>query len=120
MKTLEELYAEVMASEEKRLGFLKIAEDQAALEGFLKDNGCEASYEELVAFLKEKTSGAKELSDDELEAVAGGKNTGSANSFQYLPPSISINQSMAEANAKANAAKSDMSYIANILASLNK
>ena len=70
MKTMQELYNEVMASEEMKKEFLEAAKAKESAEAFLKKYGCDASVEDVDAFLKEKTEG--ELADDELESVAGG------------------------------------------------
>ena len=46
------------------------------LEAFLKEHGCEATLEEVAAFLKEKSSEDKPLSVNELENAAGGECNG--------------------------------------------
>ena len=75
MKTLQELYKEVIASEELKKEFMEASKDekncQKNMEDFLKKYGCEATFDELKAFLDEKSKG--ELDEDEVEAVAGGK-----------------------------------------------
>ena len=78
MKTLQELYKEVIASEELKKEFMEASKDeknaQKNVEEFLKKHGCDATYDDLQAFFKEKNAG--ELSEDEVEAVAGGKDGG--------------------------------------------
>jgi hypothetical protein len=72
MKTLKELYGEVMASGELKKQYLAAAND-GKINEFLSSHGCDASESELNAFLsnpKELPQG--EVSDDELDAVAGG------------------------------------------------
>ena len=69
MKTLQELYNEIIASEELKAAFAEAAKNGKAMD-FLKAQGCEVTAEELAAFLKSKTG---ELSDEELDNVAGGK-----------------------------------------------
>ena len=74
MKTLslKELYAEVMASEALKKEYFAAANDKKVTE-FLRAHGCEATEQELNAFLsnpKELPQG--EVCDDELDAVAGG------------------------------------------------
>ena len=69
MKTLQELYSEIIASDELKAAFAEAAKSGKALD-FLKDHGCEATAEELAAFLKNQTSG--ELSDEELDNASGG------------------------------------------------
>ena len=71
MKTIEELYKEVMASEELKKEFLTLKPEE--VEGFAKKNGCEATFADINAFLEEKAKAEGELSDDELDQVAGGK-----------------------------------------------
>ena len=68
MKTLQELYKEIINSDELKKAFTEAAKAGEALE-FIKVHGCETTEEELKAFLS-KQSG--ELSDDELDNAAGG------------------------------------------------
>ena len=68
MKTLQELYKEIINSDELKIAFTEAAKAGKALE-FIKAQGCETTEEELKAFLS-KQSG--ELSDDELDNAAGG------------------------------------------------
>ena len=53
MKTMEELYQEVLGSDELKGAFAQ-AVSEGRIEEFLKENGCEASPEEVKAFLQEK------------------------------------------------------------------
>ncbi len=69
MKTIEELYNEINASEELKKAVPKI-EDKEALAVFLKEHGCEASVDEFEKFVESQSEG--ELEDDAAEAVAGG------------------------------------------------
>ena len=71
MKTIEELYNEVMASEEMKKEFLALKPEE--VEGFAEKYGCKATLEEIKVFLNEKSTASGELSDDEIEQVAGGK-----------------------------------------------
>ncbi len=69
--TLQEIYDKVMASEELKRSFAEAAGDKGKLEAWLKANGSDATAEQVSEFLKAKqTSG--EVSDDDLENVAGG------------------------------------------------
>lgn len=68
MKTLEELYQEVLPSDELKNAFAEAMQKNSA-EAFLKANGCEAAKEELKAFLLEKQN---ELTEEELDSVSGG------------------------------------------------
>ena len=72
MKTLDELYTEVMNSEELKNEFLtlKAPEDVVA---FAAKHGCTATLDEIKAFFEEKAQAAGELSEDDLAQVAGGK-----------------------------------------------
>ena len=76
MKTMEEMYQEVMASAELQAEFAEAAKTEESAAAWLKKNDCNASLEEVTAFLRDKTEG--EMSDDEVEAVAGG-NKGDSN-----------------------------------------
>ena len=71
-KTIAEVYEEVMKSAELQKEFLA-AEQNGTIAAFAAAHGCEASAEEVQAFLKAKLSEDKELSLDELDQVAGGK-----------------------------------------------
>ena len=71
MKTLEELYNEVLASEELKKEFLSLKPEN--VEGFAATHGCKASFDEIKAFFEAKKNQAGELSDDELDQIAGGK-----------------------------------------------
>ena len=72
MKTLKELYSEVMASKELKHAYYEAA-NAGKLEDFLKEHGCDATRAELDAFLSDyKNLPQGEISDDELDAVAGG------------------------------------------------
>ena len=82
MKTIEELYNEVMASEEMKKEFLALKPEK--VEGFAEKYGCKATLEEIKAFLNEKSTASGELSDDEIEQVAGGKSVNPLESFVSL------------------------------------
>ena len=71
-KTIAEVYEEVMKSAELQKEFLS-AEQNGTIAAFAAAHGCEASAEEVQAFLKGKLNEDKELSLDELDQVAGGK-----------------------------------------------
>ena len=68
MKTLQELYKEITASEELKAAFTEAAKGGKVTE-FLKTQGVEATVEEVTAFLKSQTG---ELSDEELDNASGG------------------------------------------------
>jgi len=71
MKTIQELYNEVMENEELKAQFIEAA-NAGKQEAFMKEHGCEASLEEAAAFLKAKAEEDAPLSLDELESSAGG------------------------------------------------
>ena len=69
MKNLQELYAEIIGSDELKQAFVAAAKEGKVAE-FLKAQGCESSVEEITAFLKETAD--QPLSDAELDSVTGG------------------------------------------------
>ncbi len=73
MKTVEELFNEFEASDELR-NELKAIRDDSALAEFLKKHGCDASAAEFKSFIKSicDDENEGEISDDAVEAVAGG------------------------------------------------
>ena len=71
-KTIAEVYEEVIKSAELQKEFLE-AEQSGTIAAFAAAHGCEATAEEVQAFLKGKLNEDKELSLDELDQVAGGK-----------------------------------------------
>ena len=85
MKTLEELYNEVLASEELKKEFLSLKSEE--VEGFVAKYGCEASLDEIKAFFEGKKNQAGALSDEELDQIAGGK---SASGLEALYSTLSV------------------------------
>ena len=71
MKTLQELYNEVIASEELKKEFLEAGKNGKA-EEFIKAHGCDATMDEIKVFLENLTKEDEALSAAELENVAGG------------------------------------------------
>ena len=71
MKTIKELYNEIMASQKLKAQFIEAAK-AGKQEEFLKAHGCEATVEEVKAFLEAKQQEDAPLSFDELENAAGG------------------------------------------------
>ena len=78
MKTLETLYQEVLASDELKKGLAEAAKTPEGLKAWICAQGCEATLEQVQAFLKEKQEKTGELTDDELENAAGGCDAGEA------------------------------------------
>ena len=72
MKTIQELYNEIMASQELKAQFIEAAK-AGKQEAFLKEHGCEATLEEVKAFLEAKAREDAPLSMDELDNAAGGE-----------------------------------------------
>ena len=72
MKTIQEFYNEVMADNELKTQFIEAAKENRQ-EEFLKEHDCEATTEEIRAFLEEKSNEDAPLSFDELENAAGGE-----------------------------------------------
>ena len=73
MKTLQEIYSELLKSEELKKAFSEAVQNKT-VEDFLKSPGCDASMEDVAAFLKEQQAKTGELADSELDNVAGGCN----------------------------------------------
>ena len=76
MKSIQELYSEIMASQELKAQFIEAA-NAGKQEAFLKEHGCEATMEEVKAFLEAKQKGDAPLSIDELAGASGGACNGS-------------------------------------------
>ena len=72
MKTIQELYNEVMANEELKAQFIEAAK-AGRQEEFLKEHGCDATTAEVSDFLAAKENEDAPLSFDELENAAGGE-----------------------------------------------
>ena len=73
MKTLQDLFEEVMGDDDEKRAFVAAVKADD-VEGFLKQHDCDASKEELEEFLESKSAKDEpmELSAEELEKVAGG------------------------------------------------
>ena len=69
MKTIEELYKEISASDELKKVLSEI-KDKAVLADFLKEHGCEASADEFAEYVRSQNEG--ELDDDGASAATGG------------------------------------------------
>ena len=69
MKTIEELYNEINASEELRKAVSEIR-DKEAFADFLKEHGCDASVKDFAAFVRSQDEG--EIEDNDAEEIAGG------------------------------------------------
>ena len=71
MKTLQELYTEITASDDMKKAFTEAAKNNKVAE-FAKEHGVETTLDEIRIFLEEKSRTDRELSKDELENAAGG------------------------------------------------
>ena len=69
MKPVEEMYYEITESDELKKAYARAKKDGRVTE-FLKEHGCAATEEEISSFLAKLPDG--QLSDDELDNVAGG------------------------------------------------
>ena len=69
MKTVQELYNEIIADDELKKAYFKATQDGKLWE-FIAEHDCDATVEELDEFMMARPAG--ELSDDELDNVAGG------------------------------------------------
>ena len=72
MKTLQELYTEVMASDEMKKEFIEAFKQKEATEAALKKYSCDASFEEFQAFMKEKQEDDEIVNEEDVKAIAGG------------------------------------------------
>ena len=71
--TLEETYSKIASSEELRRRYAGIT-DIMSLEDLLEELGCRESPEEFMKYVRVKHSAEGEISDAEIESVAGGLN----------------------------------------------
>ena len=71
-KTVAEIYESVVKNPEMIQEYLS-AESAGTIEEFARKYDCEATADEIKAFIAAKLSENKELSVNELEQVAGGK-----------------------------------------------
>ena len=69
MKTIEEFAKEISGSEELQKAVKEI-KDKASFEAFLKANGCSATADEFVKFVKSQAEG--EIGDETAESITGG------------------------------------------------
>lgn len=72
MKTLEALLKELNENVELKKEFEAAADSDTVAE-FLKNQGCDATLEELVTHLRAKEGPKVELSDEDLSEVSGGR-----------------------------------------------
>ena len=84
MKTLQELYEEVKASDDLKKALAEAVKAEKVTD-FLKAHDCDATFDELKEFVAEKTAQDKpiKLNDDELDMVAGGT-IGTSDTTPYI------------------------------------
>lgn len=73
MKTIEQLYEEIQNSEELKKELTASIKENTT-DAFLKKHDCDADMRSVMAFMNNLKSG--ELSEDDLENVAGGDGHG--------------------------------------------
>jgi hypothetical protein len=73
MKTLEQLYEEIQSNEELKKEFTASIKENTT-DDFLKKHDCDANIRSVMAFMNNLKDG--ELSEDDLESVAGGDGHG--------------------------------------------
>ena len=85
MKTLKELYNEIITNDELKKAFAAAAQSEEAIVAFAKEHGVDTTLDEIKAFLKEQTqAGNKELAPEEMENAAGGTCNERTDSEMYL------------------------------------
>ena len=72
MKTLEALLKELNENVELKKEFEAAADSDTVAE-FLKKQGCDATLEELIDYMKAQQGPKVELSDEDLSEVSGGR-----------------------------------------------
>ena len=77
MATLEEVYQQVLGDDGERAAFVEAAK-AGTVQAFAAERGCQATEQEVADFLKEVSTREGELSEAELEGVAGGCNNSEA------------------------------------------
>lgn len=73
MKTLQELYGEIIADDEQKRAFVE-AMEAGNVEDFLRRRDCSATEDEVREFLEAKAAedDPVQLTDDQLEEISGG------------------------------------------------
>lgn len=69
MKTIDNLYNEILEDENLRKEFLNVAIKGDGVRQFLKDHDCDVTEDELMEYLKKK----RNISDEEMSLITGGK-----------------------------------------------
>lgn len=71
MATLEEIYDKALSDEGEKAEFTRALQSAEEAASFLAERNCDATVEELAAYVKERAPKTGELSDDELDAAGG-------------------------------------------------
>ena len=71
MKTLQELYNEIIANDGLKNAFVEAVNDDKAVE-FAREHGVETTLDEIKAFLEASKPQEGELAPEEMENAAGG------------------------------------------------
>ena len=75
MKNLQELFTEIIKSDELKTAFAQAAQTEEAVVAFAKAHGVDTTLDEIKAFLKSKTEdGDEALSPEDVDNVSGGCN----------------------------------------------
>ena len=87
MKTLQEMYEEIKKSDDLKKALAEAVKGRKVTD-FMKAHDCDATFDELKEFVAEKTAQDRpiELSEDELEKVAGGQSMNCLNSMINCKP----------------------------------
>mgnify|MGYP002623175287 CR=1 FL=1 len=73
MKTIQELYNEIITNDELKKAFAAASQSEEGIVAFAKEHGVDTNLDEIKAFLKELTqTNNKELAPEEMENAAGG------------------------------------------------
>ncbi len=99
MKTLKDLYIEIVNDPNLTQEFAKAVEGGKDTSiAFVREHGCDASFEEMINFLKAvKTSQEKEISPEEMEFIAGGSKEGAKEFFNDVLDTMKKGKELADA-----------------------
>lgn len=75
MASLDELYVKVLTDDAERAAFAQATKTPEGMRAFLADRGCDATPEDVAAFLEGRQSDQGEIADEGLDSVAGGRST---------------------------------------------
>lgn len=83
MKSLQQFFDEILADEKMKAEMAKI-ETEEELESFISSLGCNATIDEVKAFIAEQRKNNLEVSEEELSDVAGGTSMITSMIFQFI------------------------------------